>query len=287
MEILRKINNNVALARGENGVEFVVVGKGVGFPKMPYALENPDGIDQFFVDMVDPQLRELFAQLPADDVLLAKEIIDYGKRVLGKNLSDAILLTLSDHLHHAFERQKNGVELKNPLTWGIRRMYAKEIDVGEKALEMIWRSRGVRLPYLETVFIALHFINAQLEKKTPEAADETADRVTIVVDEMLSVVKQYHPSAFEEDSMNFTRFVTHLQYFVLRQIENAPLAGESDALYQAAKEEYADELNCIDRVENLLRKKYNWTCTNDEKFYLALHLRRLLGRKINRKTDCH
>ena len=41
MQICKKINNNVALARDAKGRELVVFGKGIGFPAMPYELTSP------------------------------------------------------------------------------------------------------------------------------------------------------------------------------------------------------------------------------------------------------
>lgn len=279
MQIIKKINNNVALGQGENGIEFIVVGKGVGFPATPYRLDDIARVEKFFVNTLDPQLKTLFSQLPEDDVLLAKEIISHGKRVLDVKLSDSILLTLSDHLHQAFERQKNGVELKSPLKWGLRHMYADEIAVGQEALTIIWQRRGIRLPELEAAFIALHFINARLEKRsTMTKADET-EQMMAAVDEILKIVKTHYRTELDEGSMNFTRFITHLQYFVLRQLKNTPLAGESENIYDFAKKEYETELICINKVANSLKTMYNWSCSNDEKFYLALHIRRLLGRE--------
>lgn len=38
MEVYKKINNNVALARDAKGRELVVFGKGIGFASMPYEL---------------------------------------------------------------------------------------------------------------------------------------------------------------------------------------------------------------------------------------------------------
>lgn len=40
MELFKKINNNVALARDAKGREMVVFGKGIGFPAMPYELTD-------------------------------------------------------------------------------------------------------------------------------------------------------------------------------------------------------------------------------------------------------
>lgn len=38
MEVYKKINNNVALARDAKGRELVVFGKGIGFASMPYEI---------------------------------------------------------------------------------------------------------------------------------------------------------------------------------------------------------------------------------------------------------
>lgn len=40
MKIIKQINNNAALALDGNGKELVVLGRGVGFPKMPYELTD-------------------------------------------------------------------------------------------------------------------------------------------------------------------------------------------------------------------------------------------------------
>ena len=51
MLILKKINNNVALASTDAGEEVVVFGKGVGFHEMPYELEDESVIQRVFRDV--------------------------------------------------------------------------------------------------------------------------------------------------------------------------------------------------------------------------------------------
>lgn len=48
MEVYKKINNNVALARDAKGRELVVFGKGIGFVSMPYELTNLSCIQRTF-----------------------------------------------------------------------------------------------------------------------------------------------------------------------------------------------------------------------------------------------
>ena len=51
MQIFKKINNNVALARDAKGRELVVFGKGIGFPAMPYELTDLSAVQRTFYDV--------------------------------------------------------------------------------------------------------------------------------------------------------------------------------------------------------------------------------------------
>ena len=48
MEIIKKINNNIALARDAKGREMVVFGKGIGFPATPYTLQDLSKVQRPF-----------------------------------------------------------------------------------------------------------------------------------------------------------------------------------------------------------------------------------------------
>ena len=54
MKLLRKINNNAAVAQDNRGREMVVLGRGVGFHSMPYELPDLSVVYRTFYDE-DPQ----------------------------------------------------------------------------------------------------------------------------------------------------------------------------------------------------------------------------------------
>lgn len=60
MKLLRKINNNAAVAQDNRGREMVVLGRGVGFHPMPYELTDLSVVYRTFYD-VDPQYYEMLA----------------------------------------------------------------------------------------------------------------------------------------------------------------------------------------------------------------------------------
>lgn len=75
MKIIRQINNNAALALDGNGKELVVLGRGVGFPKMPYELTDLSRIERTFYD-VNPKYFGMAADLPRPLVLACAEITE-------------------------------------------------------------------------------------------------------------------------------------------------------------------------------------------------------------------
>lgn len=62
MQIIKKINTSAALALDKTGHEIVVMGKGIGFPPVPYELNDLSKIERTFYD-VDPKYLSMIAEL--------------------------------------------------------------------------------------------------------------------------------------------------------------------------------------------------------------------------------
>ena len=60
MKIIRRINNNAAVAQDKRGREMVVLGRGVGFGQLPYELTDMSVVYRTFYD-VDPKYLMLLA----------------------------------------------------------------------------------------------------------------------------------------------------------------------------------------------------------------------------------
>ena len=66
MKIVKRINTNAAIAINGNKKEIVILGKGVGFPKVPYELTDISVIERIFYD-IDPIYINILANLSAID----------------------------------------------------------------------------------------------------------------------------------------------------------------------------------------------------------------------------
>ena len=69
MRIIKKINNNVAIGLDQNEKEVIVFGKGVGFPAIPYELNDLSKIDRTYYD-IDPRYYDLINSVDERVLLL-------------------------------------------------------------------------------------------------------------------------------------------------------------------------------------------------------------------------
>lgn len=51
VQVIKKVNNNVAVCLDDNGRELIAFGRGIGFPSMPYALSSLEKIERTFYDI--------------------------------------------------------------------------------------------------------------------------------------------------------------------------------------------------------------------------------------------
>ena len=264
MKIVKKLNNNVVLALNDKDEEIIVVGKGLGFRKTPYVLEDLSLIEKKYVIPENTKAFDILDSIPNEVIKVTEMIMRYGYKELNIGFSPDILLALSDHINFAIQRNNEGIEMRNPLQWEIKHLYPKEYSIGNNSLDIIEKELGIRLHKNEAAFIALHFINAQLGKHD---MTETT-KITSIMGEILNLIKYKFKIEFDEDSFEFTRFVTHIRYFIMRQVNNSDM-------FTLMQDKLTEELECVEMIEKHLNKNYGWKCTNDEKLYLMLHIQRI------------
>lgn len=201
MKIIRQINNNAALALDGNGKELVVLGRGVGFPKMPYELTDLSRIERTFYD-VNPKYFGMAADLPRPLVLACAEITERAEIELDCALNPNLPFTLADHLNFAAERLRKGIEISTPLAYDVRHLYPKETELAKQARELLAREAGLKLPDSEVVNIALHLINAEAE-----AGDMHSMMMTLkALSDVDGIVEKQLDITLNKESFSYSRF---------------------------------------------------------------------------------
>ena len=128
MKIIKKINNNVALAQDARGNDLVVFGKGVGFPPMPCELKDLSNVQRTFYD-VSQRYIDLLQDLPEGLLLAADDMVSEALGELDCDLNPNLPFILADHLNFAIQRSREGVSLQNPLSYDVSHLYPKEADL--------------------------------------------------------------------------------------------------------------------------------------------------------------
>lgn len=274
MLIHKILNNNVVLILDQNSEEQIVMGRGIAFKK-----RVGDNIDESIIDKIfmlkDQKVKnnftELIKDIPMDYIEAAYEIMQYAKDNVGENIDENLIISLSDHIHTAVERYIEGIEIKNVLLWDIKKFYKAEFEIGLKALDIIEQKLNVKLPEDEAGFIAMHVVNRIMNENIGNMYD-----ITKIIQEILNIVKYYLGIKFDEDSVYFYRFVTHIKYFAQRLISGKTYESDNeDSLFEIIKGRYQEPYKCVEKISEFIQKKYKYNLSDEEKLYLTIHIARI------------
>lgn len=273
MIIERVLNNNTVMSSNSKGMTILLMGKGIAFGKKRGSQIDMEQVEKTFV-LQDKQNQNKFTELlinvPMEYVLVAEKIINFGKIKLGKGLNETIYINLTDHIYSTIERYQDGIILKNPLVWDIARFYPDEYAVGEKALAIIKSELAVDLEIDEAAFIALHFINA-----SNNTTNDYAFEVTNITKKIDEIVKEHYHTEFDESSLDYYRFITHVKFFAQRLLAKEHYDDEDDELLETLKNKYAKEYECSLKVKAYIDTDYQYELSATELVYLTAHIRRI------------
>ncbi|EOL50063.1 BglG family transcription antiterminator LicT [Enterococcus caccae] len=274
MKILKVFNNNVSLVLNDDNIEEIIMGKGVGFNKREGDVIDSALIEKRFVlegNNSVSNLDNLLARIDIEDIELASDIIQLGEAELEQSIDDSILLTLSDHIGFVLNRAAEGLQMRSPLEWDIKQIYTKEYAFALKAVQMMREKTGIEIPDQEAAFITLHFVNAY---NSTSNMNETM-LTTKIIQSIIDIIKYHYGKEYDETSYDFTRFITHIRYFVKRQLDKEVSSNEDSTLINLIAVKYEQDYQCAVKIKTFLEQQYDWTISNDELMYLTLHLNRL------------
>ncbi|MFT8348980.1 BglG family transcription antiterminator LicT [Clostridium saccharoperbutylacetonicum] len=274
MKITRIINNNVICAVNVRRQELILLGSGIGFQKKKGDEVDEEKIEkEFFLKSknVTGKLYALLAQIPIEYMRVSDSIIGYAKETLGKELNENIYITLTDHINFAVARYLNGLIFKNALLWEIKKFYAPEFSIALKGVDIINKEFNVELTEDEAGSIALHIVNAELGSEMEETM-----KITQLIQKVLNLVRYQYKINFNENSLNYMRFVTHLKFFAYRLFSNNTIESNDEEFQDIIKAKYKNEYQCSLKIRELIKQDYQKELTEEELVYLTVHIKRVI-----------
>ena len=269
--IIKVLNNNgILVYDNDTGREMILLGNGVGFGKRPaqqigslpgakvYTLVNRQ--KQHSVLQVVNGIRPEFIEA-------AGRIIDEAEKMF-RNVSRDILVPMADQIALEAKREEEDRQIPNPFTPDIRVLFEKEYAAALKGREIIRELTGCEISEDEVGFITLH-IHAGLSDEQVSEALETAR----IIDEGISIIEEAFGQELEEDSLAYTRLMSHLEYMVARTRK-----GESEKAdvndFICVNYPYTGKV--AEEVCSYMSRQLKKNVAREEIGFLAIHIQRVI-----------
>ena len=279
--IIKKIlNNNVVITLNEHHEEIVVMGKGLAYGKKTGDYIDPSKINKTFeVSLKTSQKKmiNMLKDIPIEYMEISDEVIQKARKELDSDIDDSLYISLTDHIHTSIERYKEGLPLKNQLLFEIKHFYKKEYELGLWALSLIQDKYHIDMYEDEAGFIAMHIVSSEMGRNISDVYE-----MTNFIQEILKIVREYFMLQFDEESLSYYRFITHLKFFGLR-VFNQTKHNQDDSLnndlLEIMKEKYVKPYLCALEIKSFIERKYQYELEDEEILFLTIHVAKIISNK--------
>ncbi len=193
MRVIKKINNNAAICLDNNNSELVAIGTGIGFPKVPYDLNDLSIIQRTYYN-VDSIYYDLLNTIPEDVLNVSIKIVDMYRSKTYEDVSSNLVFTLADHLNFAIERYHKNIKIDTPLQYDVQHLYELEYEMGLKSLKVIKKDLKINLPKSEASNIALHFINSTKTTQYGSYVESVINEIANIIGKYFNIYIYARPS---------------------------------------------------------------------------------------------
>lgn len=99
-----------------------------------------------------------------------------------------------------------------------------------------------------------------------------------IIKDILNLVKFSVGKEFQEDSLSYERFVTHLKFFLQRIINKKTYSEEDNFWAKELKKEYPLAYKTALRIKSYMKAKLQYEVSDEEVTYLTIHIQRIISR---------
>lgn len=260
----------------KNNHELLLIGKGIGFNKRKgHPIQVNDSVEIYPMKYSehDQKILELIDEIPGELILMVEDTMKGAEEILGTKLNYTLIFTLTSHIYYALKREDDIDSVTLPFQYGLDHIYPEEYEAAEYSVKYLKEKYNLPLKNSEVVFFTLHFVNALPGSNKKSSAMDTAN----ILHDIIEVFEEEELVDLENESVHFSRFLTHIRYFLIRQHEGK--LGKDDEFKQLSdfvSNKFEDASKIVQRIKFILEEKYNFTYSYEENVYLLLHTQRLI-----------
>lgn len=270
--VIKVLNNNgVLVYHNETGREMILLGNGVGFGKKPtQQIENIPGAKVYTLVTRKKQqsVLKVVNGIQPEFIEVSGRIIEEAEQVFHE-INHEILLPMADHIALAAKRARENRQIPNPFTPDIRVLFAREYAVALKGRDIIKDMMGYEISDDEVGFLTLH-IHAGLSDDQVSVALDT----TRIINEGISMIEEAFHQKFRQDSLAYTRLMSHLYYMVARTRKGESTKVDfNDFIFTNYPETGKVAEDVCSFMSRLLKKPV----AREEVGFLAIHIQRVIS----------
>ena len=272
VKIVRVLNTNAVVSSDQEGRELIRAG--IGFKK-----KKGENLDEaladktYYLESVDDsrRLQEVVKEISEEYLEIVSRIVKTAREE-GLKVRDSLYVTLTDHINSAVDRYRENIALKNMMKLEIRKFYPKEYEIGLRAVQWIQEQNDENLGEDEAAFIAMHIVSAELGS----GSNVDVNKITKLINAVLQIVRIHFKIEFNEKSISYERFLTHLKFFATRVFDNTIYQDSMQEIYKVLIEENEYAYSGVRKIVEYIEKQYSYKLTIDERLYLLIHIKRIL-----------
>lgn len=274
MKIVRVLNTNAVVSIDQEGRELIITGAGIGFKK-----KKGENLDEaladktYYLESADDsrRLQEVVKEISEEYLEITSRVVRAAKEG-GLKVRDSLYVTLTEHINAAVDRYRENIPLRNMIGFEIRKFYPKEYAIGLKAVQLIQEQNGENLGEDEGAFIAMHILWSELEGGN----DVDINKITELINAVHQIIRMHFKIEFDEHSISYERFLTHLKFFAARVFDNTVYQDSMQEIYKIVIEQNEYAYSGVKKIMEYIEKQYSYKLTIDERLYLLIHIKRIL-----------
>lgn len=267
--VIKALNNNMVLIK-EQGVEKILLAKGIGFnKKFGDILEDNLEVDKVFSieDKKNQEnLKEVYNRVDGEFVAICEEALAEISEELGEELNETIHIGLIDHLAIAMKRLKNKEQINNPFIVEIETLYSVEFEMAKKIVNKLQDKYEIDFPEGEIGFITLHIHSARNGKILSNSI-----KYSYLSNKIIIYIEEKFNSKIDKRSLDYARFLSHVRFTIERVLTDTVLKND---LTEIIKKSYPVSYEIAEGASKIIEETLDKKVYDDEVAYIAMHVER-------------
>ena len=267
--VIKALNNNMVLIK-EQGVEKILLAKGIGFnKKFGDILEDNLEVDKVFSieDKKNQEnLKEVYNRVDGEFVAICEEALAEISEELGEELNETIHIGLIDHLAIAMKRLKNKEQINNPFIVEIETLYSVEFEMAKKIVNKLQDKYEIDFPEGEIGFITLHIHSARNGKMLSNSI-----KYSYLSNKIIIYIEEKFNSKIDKRSLDYARFLSHVRFTIERVLTDTVLKND---LTEIINKSYPISYEIAEGASKIIEETLDKKVCDDEVAYIAMHVER-------------